>query len=163
MAGPNLVVNDASWRGLDSFGFSTPVDGFSPKIRVLNPDTLVCANAAIGHGKFYFGCIGKEREPLAVFTWTARILGKVITTERDVLGRRGNGLAAGGGENIIRSDAKYARGSATPDAPWSLLQECPRPPASGAQSSFSRCALCARNRGLSAGGSCMARTARAPS
>src|SRR5207253_9986058 len=90
LAGPNLVENDASWRGLDSFGFSTPVDGFSPKIRVLNPDTLVCANAAIGHGKFYFGCIGKEREPLAVFTWTARILGKVITTERDVLGRRGN-------------------------------------------------------------------------
>ena len=109
LAGPNLIENDAPWRGLDNFGFSIPVDGFSPAIRVLNPDAVVRVNAAIRHGKFYFGSIGKEREPLAVFTLTTRILRKVITTQSDVLGRRGNGLAAGGRENVIRSEHKHAR------------------------------------------------------
>src|SRR5262249_45483200 len=109
LTGPNLIENDATRRGLDGFGFSIPVNGFSPKIPVSNPDSVVGANAALGHGKFYFGRIAKEREPLAVFTCTARILGKIITPESDVLRRRGNRLAAGRRENVIRSEHQHAR------------------------------------------------------
>src|SRR5437899_2589626 len=109
LAGPNLIENDPAWRSLDSFRLSIPIDGLPAKIGVLNPNAIVRANAALCHGKFHFGRIGKEREPLAVFTLTSRILGEVITTQRDVLRRRGNGLAARGRENVIGSEHKHAR------------------------------------------------------
>src|SRR5439155_3676874 len=68
LTGPNLIENHTPGRRLDGFGFSIPVDGFSPKIGVFNSDAVVRTNAALRHGKFYFGCVAKEREPLAVFT-----------------------------------------------------------------------------------------------
>ena len=96
LSGPNLIEDHTPRRGLDNFGFGIAVDGFSPKIWILNPDAVVRVNAVLCHGKLYFGCIGKEREALAIFTLAARVLGEVITTQGDVLRRRGDGFAAGG-------------------------------------------------------------------
>ena len=109
LARPNLIENHATWSGLDGFCLCIAVDGFSPKIAVLDADPVVRANAALAHGEFHFGCISEERKPLAVLTMTSGILGEVVTAERDVLGRRRNGLAAGRRENVVRSEHEHAR------------------------------------------------------
>ena len=106
---PNLIENYAAWRGLDSFRLSIPVNSLRAKIGIFDPNAVVSTNGPLCHGKFYLRCIDEERKALAVLALTPRILSQVITAKRDVLGRRGNGLAARGRENVIRSKHKHAR------------------------------------------------------
>src|SRR6266498_3102412 len=56
---PNFIEDDTARSGLDNFGLSISVDRLPARIRVLNPDTVVCMNTAFCHGKFQFGRIGK--------------------------------------------------------------------------------------------------------
>ena len=100
---PNLIKNDATRGGFDRFGLSISIDRLLTDIRVLNPDTVMCANASFCHCEFYLGRIAEEREPLAIFA-AARVLGEVVTTEGDILGRRRDGFATGWGKNVIRRE-----------------------------------------------------------
>src|SRR6266700_2645362 len=88
----NLSSVATACGGLDSFGFSVSVDCLLTQIWVLNPDAVVCVNASVCLGKFNFRRIAKERQPLNILTYAARILREIIAPQRNVLGRRGNGL-----------------------------------------------------------------------
>ena len=93
LLGPNLIENDTACRRLDSFGLNISIDRLPAEIRVLNADAVVRTDAPLCDGKLHFGCIGEQRETLAILACATRVLSEVITAECDVLGGRRNRLA----------------------------------------------------------------------
>ena len=91
---PDLIENDATGGGFDRLRVGIAINCLLTEIGILNPDTIVCLNRAIGHGELHLGRIGKKRKALAILFLTARVLRQVITTQGNVLRRRRDRLAA---------------------------------------------------------------------
>ena len=106
---PNLVKDDAACRGLDRLGLGVAVNRLLTVIGVFDPDPVVCANAAVGHGKFHLHGIGKKRERAVAIGNSARILSQVIATEGNVLRGRGDWFTARRRENVVRCEHEHAR------------------------------------------------------
>ena len=106
---PNLVKDDAACRGLDRLGLGVAVNRLLTVIGVFDPDPVVCANAAVGHGKFHLHGIGKKRERAVAIGNAARILSQVIATEGNVLRGRGDWFTARRRENVVRCEHEHAR------------------------------------------------------
>ena len=109
--GPDLVEDDAARGRFDDARFRVAVDRLLAEIRILQANPIVRFDRSIRHRELDFGRVIEERQ--ARFgrgsRGAARILRKVITTERDVLRRRGDRLAARGREDVVRREHEHAR------------------------------------------------------
>src|SRR6185503_15311321 len=101
---PNLGEDDPADGGFDDrFGWITAVDGFLAKVRVGQLDAVVRAHPAVGVSEedFFLGA-EEHRRSGALVANGARLGREVVAAERDVLGRRHDGLAAGRAEDVQR-------------------------------------------------------------
>src|SRR5260370_30093506 len=103
---PNLVEDDTARCGLDNLRLSISIGRLLAMIRILDPDPVVCPDAAFGHREFHLGSIRKEwKASLAITSCGSPwILREIIAAERDVLGWRRDRLAPRRRDGVIRSE-----------------------------------------------------------
>ncbi len=108
---PDLVEDDAARGGLDDVLRRFAEDGVFAEVRVLVANPVVDLDAALSHRELDLARFGEERQAVRFFRAgeLARILRKVVTTENDVLRRRGDWLATRGREEIVRREHEHAR------------------------------------------------------
>ena len=106
---PNLVEDHATRRGFKHGGFGIAVDRLKSFIGILEKDRRGGADRAFGEGEFDLLGVAEKRTALfLVGVLGAGFLGEVVATERNILRRRSDRLAAGWREDVVRRQHEHA-------------------------------------------------------
>ena len=106
---PNLVEDHTARRGFQNGGFGIAVDRLDPFVGIFEKNRRGGANRAFGKGEFDLFGVGKKRTALLLIgVLGTGFLREVVATERNVLRRRGDRLAAGRREDVVRRQHEHA-------------------------------------------------------